>query len=339
MSDQSGDCDQSLGTADADDLVHTGRAEAVERATASRFLLVRAGAHLALSVDARALPLVRLLRGPARRFAARTDSPPPARTRLLSRALLTCSAAVMAVGAGLSVGILPGRSALEVASRQAALDPVDGQSGAYAVSAHSGRSGGRLPTTPPPGLNVARLAPPPPTTPAPDPTAPPSTPPPALPPPTYVNPLAQIVNLGPNRIDQGVDYSGSGPLLALGSGTVRMTYEAGWPGGTFIALQLNVGQLAGQIVYYAENVTPTVKVGQHVKVGDVVGILHDAFPNLEIGWGGGGTSGGTLGDTLARSNGGDVDGVSSAVGVNFNRLLTALGAPSGMQQGLMGRLP
>jgi hypothetical protein len=147
------------------------------------------------------------------------------------------------------------------------------------------------------------------------------------------------VNLQPKRIDQGVDYSGSGPLLALGSGTIRLTSEGGWPGGAFIVLHLDVGQLAGQTVYYAENITPVVRVGQHVNVGDVVGILHDAYPNLEIGWGGGGAAGGTLGDTLARANGGDVDGISSAVGVNFNRLLTSLGAPSGIQQGLIGHLP
>jgi hypothetical protein len=244
----------------------------------------------------------------------------------------------MAIGAGVGLGILPRPSALDRTTGRPALDSASGGSGGYAASTPSGRSGGSLPTTPPPGPNVAVLASPPATA-APSPTAPPSPQPSAVPPPVYVNPLAQIANLQPKRIDQGVDYSGSGPLLALGSGTIRLTSEAGWPGGTFVALQLDFGQLAGQVVYYAENITPTVRIGQHVNVGDAVGILHDAYPNLEIGWGGGGAAGGQLGDTLARSNGGVVEGLSSAVGVNFNRLLTSLGAPSGIQQGLIGRVP
>jgi murein DD-endopeptidase MepM/ murein hydrolase activator NlpD len=158
----------------------------------------------------------------------------------------------------------------------------------------------------------------------------------------YVNPLAVITNLKPERVDQGVDYVGAGPLQALGSGIIRLTSEAGWPGGTFLALQLEDGPLAGRIVYYAENVTPTVRVGQHVNAGDMVGVLHDAYPNLEIGWGGGGTGGGTLGNALARSNGGsgsNAEGVSTAAGVAFNQLLMSLGAPGGIQQGTVGHLP
>jgi hypothetical protein len=161
----------------------------------------------------------------------------------------------------------------------------------------------------------------------------------SLPPPTYVNPLARVANLQPKRIDEGVDYAGAGPLLAVGSGAIRVTSGPGWPGNTFIALQLDQGPLAGRIIYYAENVTPTVTVGQHVNVGDVVGVLHDAYPNLEIGWAGGGLLGGTLGDALARSTGGDAGGASTAVGVNFNQVLVMLGAPGGIQQGLTGHLP
>jgi hypothetical protein len=338
MSDRSLDLAQPLGVAEADGFVHTGLAEAVERGTTSRFLVVRAAARLALAVDAHVSPLVRLLRALASRLAVFTDSASPTTPSILRRSLLAVSASLMAIAAGVSFGILPGLSA-DLATAHSALGSADVGAAGYAASTHWGRSGGRLPTTPPPGLNVARLAWPPPATTAPSATASQSTQPPAVPPPIYVNPLAQIANLQPKRIDQGVDYAGSGPLLALGRGTIRSTTEAGWPGGAFITLQLADGQLAGQIVYYAENITPTVRVGQRVNVGDVVGILHDSYPNLEIGWGGGGAAGGTLGNTLARSNGGDVEGVSTAAGVNFNRLLTSLGAPGGIQQGLMGHIP
>jgi murein DD-endopeptidase MepM/ murein hydrolase activator NlpD len=157
-----------------------------------------------------------------------------------------------------------------------------------------------------------------------------------LPPPAtgYVNPLSRISNLQPKRIDQGVDYSGSGPLIALGSGTIRMTYEGGWPDGILIALQLDSGPLAGQVVYYAENISPTVSVGQRVATGAAVGTLRDAYPNLEIGWGGGGSAGGVIGNTLARTQGQTGgESVATQAGISFNQLLSSLGAPGGIRQG------
>jgi hypothetical protein len=244
----------------------------------------------------------------------------------------------MAIGVAVVASIVPGLSATNLAARRsglaAASASVAGPGGANGPDLHGA---GPFSLISPPNPNTAGGAFSAPAT-TPLPATPPTTQPP-LPPPTYVNPLARVGNLQPKRIDEGVDYAGAGPLLALGSGVIRVTSEGGWPGGTFIALQLDKGQLAGRIIYYAENVTPTVRVGQHVNAGDVVGVLHDAYPNLEIGWGGGGTMGGTIGDALARSNGGDREGVSTAVGVNFNQVLVLLGAPGGIQQGLMGRFP
>lgn len=49
----------------------------------------------------------------------------------------------------------------------------------------------------------------------------------------------------------GVAIEGAGPLLAVGSGTVRVTSEPGWPGTAFIALQLDQGPLAGRIICWA----------------------------------------------------------------------------------------
>jgi hypothetical protein len=253
-----------------------------------------------------------------------TETASSSRQRILRRGLLTYSAALITIGVAVAAGLVPGRSAVNLATRRSGL-----------ASAADGANGpdlrGTVPVPPssPPGPISTPSTP---TT-----AAPPSKLP--LSPPTYVNPLSTVADLQPKRIDEGVDYAGSGPLLALGSGVIRITSEPGWPGNTFISLQLDKGQLAGRIIYYAENITPTVNVGQHVNAGDVVGILHDAYPYLEIGWAGGGTMGGTLGDALARSNGGDREGVSTAVGVNFNQLLVLLGAPSGIQQGVMGTLP
>src|SRR5581483_10325967 len=68
----------------------------------------------------------------------------------------------------------------------------------------------------------------------------------------YVNPLASA-RVRPKRIDQGVDYVGSGTLGAIGSGVITQVVLSGtgWP-GAFIEYQLRSGPEAGCYVYYAE---------------------------------------------------------------------------------------
>jgi hypothetical protein len=145
----------------------------------------------------------------------------------------------------------------------------------------------------------------------------------------YANPLRSVSGLGPERVDEGVDYSGSGPIYALGDGIVTST-TGNWPDGTFISYRLTDGPAAGKIVYVAENVTPTVTVGQTVTLNTVVGMLHNASPGMEIGWAADG-----YGDTMAAQAGqwtaaDDSGSTPSAYGVNFNQLLTSLGALPGI---------
>jgi hypothetical protein len=288
-----------------------------------------------LTVEALGLPLVRLLLDRAGRLLHSSEGDGSAAPSILRRSLLAYSAGLLAIGTGVAAGLIPGASALHIAGGRSKVNLSDAASGS---TRQPQLTGGERRGAPPGSVGVAAVALPSPAVAVPDPIAPPSATA-SLPPPTYVNPLARVGNLQPKRIDEGVDYAGAGPLVAMGSGTIRVTTESGWPGNTFIALQLDKGQLAGGMIYYAENITPTVSVGQHVNAGDVVGVLHEGYPNLEIGWAGGGLFGGTLGDALARSLGGDAEGVSTAVGVNFNQYLVMLGAPGGIQQGLMGRLP
>ena len=282
------------------------------------------------------VPLVRLLRDQAGRLSLFTEGAGLKAPHILRRSLLAYAAGLLAIGTGVAAGLVPRASALEVAAGRSKVALTDAASAGSSRQDHL--TGGERRALQPTGQGVATVAVPSPGIAAQGATSPPTTAA-SLPPPTYVNPLARVGNLQPKRIDEGVDYAGAGPLVAMGSGTIRVTSEPGWPGNAFIVLQLDKGPLAGRTVYYAENISPAVSVGQHVNAGDVVGILHDAYPNLEIGWAGGGSLGGTLGNALARSTGGDVDGVSTAVGVNFSQLLAMLGAPSGIQQGLMGRLP
>jgi hypothetical protein len=145
----------------------------------------------------------------------------------------------------------------------------------------------------------------------------------------YNNPLRSVTGLTPMRVDEGVDYGGSGPIYALGDGVVLST-AGNWPGGAFMTYRLTNGPAVGKIVYVAENVTPTVKVGQAVTVNTVLGIMHNAYPYIETGW-----AADPYGDTMAAdarqwTSTDDAESIPTAYGVNFNRLLVSLGAPSGV---------
>jgi murein DD-endopeptidase MepM/ murein hydrolase activator NlpD len=154
----------------------------------------------------------------------------------------------------------------------------------------------------------------------------------------YKNPLRGIHGLTSERIDQGVDYAGSGPLYSIGNGTVLEVYNSGWPGGAFIAVRLSDGPAAGEVVYEAENITPHVRVGQSVTPDTVLGTLNSGFPHLEIGWG----SPKYIGESYwAQLYGAYPDNCSTSFGINFNQLLVSLGAPSGLAEASTcgGRLP
>ena len=154
----------------------------------------------------------------------------------------------------------------------------------------------------------------------------------------YVNPLAHIQNLHPERIDMGVDYSGQGTIVAIGAGEIATISNGGWPNGTFIEEKLTSGQYAGKDWYYAENITPNVQVGQTVTAGEPLGQM---FGGIETGW-----SVGDGGTTLAASVGqipssGDAGAWSTAAGASASRLLQSLGAPPGVMQpgGPHGTMP
>jgi hypothetical protein len=145
----------------------------------------------------------------------------------------------------------------------------------------------------------------------------------------YDNPFRSVAGLTPMRIDEGVDYGGSGPVYALGDGIITST-TGSWPAGTYISYTLTSGPAAGMSVYLAENVSPTVTVGQTVNVNTVIGIMHDAYPYIETGW-----SADAYGDTMAAKAGqwtpaDDAHSIPTAYGVNFDQLLVSLGAPSGI---------
>jgi murein DD-endopeptidase MepM/ murein hydrolase activator NlpD len=196
------------------------------------------------------------------------------------------------------------------------------------------------PSPQPPPLSAAA----PPTVPAPTfgpSTAPPPTGPPSPgPPPSssggYANPLRAITALVPERVDQGVDYAGFGSLYAIGNGVVLNTVGSGWPGGTFIAYQLSDGPAAGLVVFAAEDIQPSVQVGDRVTSNTVIGHMYAGPYGIEMGW----ADGSRLPDTMARRYGQYNGSNPTAFGYNFSRLLQSVGAPGGILNGApTGDLP
>lgn len=159
----------------------------------------------------------------------------------------------------------------------------------------------------------------------------------------YVNPLRSVRGLKQARIDMGVDYDGSGPILALGDGKVTMAsdHDSGpprcwgrtcWPAGGIVVYRLLNGPFAGKYVFDAENIAVNVIAGQTVRAGEQIATLHPASPYLETGW-----ASGKGAQTLAiahhhQDRSGDPGSWSTIEGRNFNHVLTRLGAPSGILQ-------
>ena len=159
----------------------------------------------------------------------------------------------------------------------------------------------------------------------------------------YVNPLKEVVGLTPRRIDLGVDYAGSGPLLALGRGLVTMASDTDsgppscwaiscWPGGGIVVYRLLDGPFAGKYVYVAEHLSVDVRAGQTVSAGQRIATLYTGYPWSEWGWAAGPGPG-----ALAMADGhrcpcADPGDWSTIDGRNMNHLLVQLGAPSGLLQ-------
>jgi hypothetical protein len=146
----------------------------------------------------------------------------------------------------------------------------------------------------------------------------------------YVNPLADA-SVKAERIDQGVDYAGTGTLGALGPGVVTQVVHSGsgWEGGGYVEYKLTSGPYAGRYVYYAEGVTPTVSVGQTLQPGQAVAtIIPGSSSGIEIGF-----AAGQGEESYANAYGGGYsEGQLTAAGQAFSNLIASLGAPAGLTE-------
>jgi murein DD-endopeptidase MepM/ murein hydrolase activator NlpD len=151
----------------------------------------------------------------------------------------------------------------------------------------------------------------------------------------YLNPLRGVSGLVPQRIDQGVDFFGSGPIYAIGDAVITNTTNAGWPGGGWITYQLTDGPDAGLMVYVAEDVTPAVQVGQHVTSSTVIGNMFAGGVGIETGWAD--PSGALAESVLPQAGGIGANGpFPTRVGESFDVLLQSLGVPAAPNSGQTG---
>jgi hypothetical protein len=151
---------------------------------------------------------------------------------------------------------------------------------------------------------------------------------------TYVNPFP---GANASRVDQGVDYTITKPVVAPGDFLVK--HISNIPGfGTYIAGVLLDGVLGGRGVYFAEGLTPAsgVTVGEVVKQGQPIanpakgpygtGVIESGWADITSNWFA----------PLAQGTGGYTEGDSTAAGASFNRFIHALGGPLGTLHTLIG---
>jgi hypothetical protein len=174
----------------------------------------------------------------------------------------------------------------------------------------------------------------------------------------YVNPFSKVTGLVCERVDQGVDFAGAGPVFALGDGTVIETNGPGWPGGPFFSYRLSSGRAAGLCVYVAEDIeiltldiTPNDKAivqtrkstrgiksfamayglvaGSPLKAGQQIGTMFNGDNGIEIGWA---RADGLLPESQ-QPEAGSISGANlplggTLIGRNMDQLLVSLGIPA-----------
>ncbi len=145
----------------------------------------------------------------------------------------------------------------------------------------------------------------------------------------YQNPLRAVSGLILERVDMGVDFGGAGPVYALGDGVITNATgdSSGWPGGGWITYRLTDGPDAGLVVYVAEDVKPTVEVGQKVTSSTVIANMFNGGDGIETGWA---TADGSTAESQMAAAGGISGGgpFPTMVGLSFDAVLESVGVPA-----------
>jgi len=140
---------------------------------------------------------------------------------------------------------------------------------------------------------------------------------------SYTNPFAHAQGLVKERIDMGQDFSvtpGS-RLDSIANSKVVNILPNWYAGRPFIQFKFLDGPRAGQYWYAAEDIAPSVHVGQTVAAGQQIGTRIAGSSGMEWGFGSG-----QLGQTLAQAQGNTGDGShnNAPQGVKFAQFLKGL---------------
>ena len=96
----------------------------------------------------------------------------------------------------------------------------------------------------------------------------------------YVSPFLSATE---GRIDQGVDFTGTGPIVAIGEARILSVGAPGWPEGGGVLYKLLSGERAGQVVYVNEGVAATAHPGEKVSAGQQIATFVPGG-SIEIGF-------------------------------------------------------
>jgi len=132
----------------------------------------------------------------------------------------------------------------------------------------------------------------------------------------YVSPFSASTSLVTGRIDQGVDFVGTGPIVAIGDAKVLSVGAPGWPEEGGVLYQLLDGPLKGEVIFVNEGVDATVQPGQNVKAGQQIATFRPGG-SIEIGFAD------TAGVPLSHSE--YFEGKVTQFGLKMMSLLQALG--------------
>jgi hypothetical protein len=88
-------------------------------------------------------------------------------------------------------------------------------------------------------------------------------------------------------VDEGVDFSArpGQSIKAMGDARIIGISPNWYKGQPYLSYELTSGSQKGKIIYVAEQITPTVKAGQHVRAGDQIGVYAGSGTGIETGYG------------------------------------------------------
>ena len=140
----------------------------------------------------------------------------------------------------------------------------------------------------------------------------------------FANPFAKAKSFTPERTDQGVDASmapGS-PILAPAASTLVHIMPDWYQGQPLMVLRIDAGQMKGKLYYLAEQISPSLQIGQSVGAGQEIATYASSGTGIEMGW-----AANASGQTLAQATTGYTEGAATPAGQEFRSFLRSIGAP------------